>query len=289
MNKHIICLAASLLLITSCGTSPKQAREELNKIGVAYSDEAFLQAFTERDEIAIDLFVDAERDASFLLADAIDFYGKKEHLDIDLIKKLIENSSNVNLKQHNNSSFNSALNAAVANNNREIVKLLLDKGANPNFNNDEALRTALIKNQNIKIADLLIDRGADINVRNKDTSLLSELILDRALFKRKEKPDVVKYLLDKGAEVNDTEEGLSMSLFSALFIRDTKLVETLLKKGAKFEFMEKKLNSPLAMTWEEKLERDFFNDIAEDKPEIITLLEKYLGYKPEEEYELVDY
>ena len=86
-----------------------------------------------------------------------------------------------------------------------IVKLLIDKGADVNAKTDDGM-TALIvaaENGQADVAKLLIDKGADINVKNPETDSLNNLgftpLMYAAFWGRM---DIVKLLLDKGADLN---------------------------------------------------------------------------------------
>ena len=263
MKKYIVCCAASLLLITSCGKSPQKARQELTKIGIEFTGKAFENAVIKKDKIAIDLFLDAEHDASFVLTAAIMNYASGEDKNIDLIKELINNSSNANIVQ----PYGTPLKKAISFENEELIKLLLKKGANPNFNDGEALKTALLHKENFKLSKLLIDNGADINIKNKRGSLLYESILLN-------KPEIAKYLLDRGAEVNDGSNGNSDSLIVAIGKKDKELIETLLQKGANIDSTWQNPND-IALYWGGIPRQYTLYEIAKGESEIIAILDKY--------------
>ncbi|MBN1187418.1 MAG: ankyrin repeat domain-containing protein [Bacteroidales bacterium] len=86
--------------------------------------------------------------------------------NIDIVKSLLENGADVNARFYNsNGRLFDALMVAVDNNNYEMVKLLLDHEADPNiqyFENYTALILASYRGQD-EIAKILIENGADIN------------------------------------------------------------------------------------------------------------------------------
>lgn len=277
MNKYLFCLAASLLLVTSCGQSPEKARQELTKIGIQYTDEAFQTAIKKKDKIAIDLFLASEHDASFILKDAIEIYTKPENKNVDLIKKLIDRSSNSQVSHKWVVGYITPLGEAVKSENTEIIKLLLDKGADINNNEGEALRNALFEQTNLKTADLLIERGADINIKYENQSLLYHSIIKDSLDKtlnQKDNEGVTNYIIQQGINVNDGKNGHSYSLVIAVEENNKELVETLLKKGANINSTWQNPND-IAMLLGVTPKQYTLYDIAKDKPEIVAILNKY--------------
>ena len=277
MKKYIVCCAASLLLITSCSKSPQKAREELTKIGIEFTDEGFNTAIKKKDKIAIDLFLDAEHDASYVLADAIKIYAKEENEDISLVKELIDNSSNFNVRHKSLFGYDSALGEAVNRENIEIIKLLLKKGADPDFNDGEALKNALLNKKNLKITKMLLDAGADINIKDRDeSSLLYNALIDKHLptSEKDEEIDVVQFLLDRGVDVNDGEDGNSDSLVYAVYDENLELIETLLKKGANINSTWQDPNSMVTFFGGTPRKYTLY-EMAEGNSEVIAILEKY--------------
>ncbi len=83
---------------------------------------------------------------------------------IPIIEDLSEKNIDVNLKDF---SGNSALHYAVRSGMVDIVKLLIDKGANVNIISEETKKSALILSSEagfVQITDLLLSKGADANI-----------------------------------------------------------------------------------------------------------------------------
>lgn len=83
--------------------------------------------------------------------------------DFDIIEMLINAGANVN--EHKNSRWKSPLLLASEYSNDTAVKMLLEKGANPN--NDTSLAEAVSRGE-IDIVKMLLDAGVDVNKKNID-------------------------------------------------------------------------------------------------------------------------
>ena len=87
----------------------------------------------------------------------------------DIVELLLLPKYNTNVDLVDNYN-NTSLSIASYNGYIEIVKMLLDSGANPNIKNDEDGNTALTdasENGYYEIVQMLLDSGADPNIKNK--------------------------------------------------------------------------------------------------------------------------
>jgi ankyrin repeat protein len=89
------------------------------------------------------------------------------------------------------------LQTAVSENNLQQVQNLLSKGANPNSYGNLALA---VHNQNINIVKVLVEHGANVN-GNVEMSIPIPLAIAYDIAGNE---DIVRYLLEQGAEVNQT-------------------------------------------------------------------------------------
>ena len=120
--------------------------------------------------------------------------------------------------------------AALFNQNPEVIKTLIDEGADVNAKNKSgstALMQVALFNQNPEVIKTLIDEGADVNAKNKDGStalMLANLNQD---------PEVIKTLINEGTDVNaKNKSGGTALMFAALHQKNPDAVKALLKAGA---------------------------------------------------------
>lgn len=110
----------------------------------------------------------------------------------------------------------------------DIVKVLVDKGADVNARNNEYGLTPLIyaaSKGHLDVVKFLVDKGADVNAREENG--LTPLIMAAGL----DQIDIVKILVDKGADVNAKDnKGRTPLMFAAG--GQLNIVKFLVDKGA---------------------------------------------------------
>lgn len=146
-----------------------------------------------------------------------------------------------NLEIKNNNEYTPLMLASK--NNKDIVKLLLDNGAQineTNFNEETPLIIATYK-CNYDVVELLLDNGADINKtgNNKDTPLMIAI--------GENNYDVVELLLEKGADINKTGYKGDTPLSVAINIGNDDIVKLLLDNGADLDIADNNGNTPLSV------------------------------------------
>ncbi len=188
----------------------------------------------------------------------------------DRYKSLVASSKNIDAIDQNGDT---ALSVAIHENKIDLVKLILDKGADVNllsfsnnYNNEYSPLMIAVENGNKEIVKLLIKNGADVNLvnsssmsalmtatddRHKTAPLKIEIM--KILIHAGANPNLSfidnettldrvwgntiasKLLIDNGADVNSIEifSGFS-KLMGAAYSGDTKMVEYLLKHGADY-------------------------------------------------------
>ena len=118
---------------------------------------------------------------------------------LEKIQDLIDNGLDIN-KPYNDKL---PLVVAVVLNKVDIVRLLIDKGADVNIRSDDNL-TPIMYTDNKKIAELLIDNGADVNARDDEgqTALMQT-----------ENLKVAQLLIDNGANINEIDNEHQTAIF----------------------------------------------------------------------------
>jgi len=123
----------------------------------------------------------------------------------------------------------------------KLVQLLLTKGANPNaqFNGQTALALSIMSNTE-DITKLILNHEANPNIRLADKNGLTPLIV----FVARTDTETVKAFLEKGADVNYTDNTGKTALF---YVKDKALAELLIDKCADINF--KDLDGNTALNW----------------------------------------
>ncbi|MFQ5673357.1 MAG: ankyrin repeat domain-containing protein [Nitrospinales bacterium] len=193
----ILCLVL-FVSVTACERSRQEARQEMSAIGLPFSPEAFYHAVETKSYPTVELFLDA---------------GMTEKPGV--------------LAQ--------ALLLAVHAGNRDIIDLLLKRGADINSSGTYASlfgpreATPLF----VAVFDLdkpmigyLFERGADVHAKNKygDTVLMPAAETGDI--------EIVKLLLDRGADVKSQSTFGATALLPAVESGNLKLVRLLLDRGA---------------------------------------------------------
>jgi ankyrin repeat protein len=141
----------------------------------------------------------------------------------EVVELLLNKGANVNT---HGGRFDNALYVASAGGHEAIVKLLLNKGANVNEHNivdNDALYAASLGGHEA-IVKLLLDKGADVNAQGNDSALQAASAGGHEA--------IVKLLLNKGADVNAQSILHKNALYAASRLGHEAIVKLLLTKGA---------------------------------------------------------
>jgi len=126
--------------------------------------------------------------------------------NIDIVKFLVENGLNVNQKDNREYL---PMHFAIKNQHVDIVKYLISVGANENGSNSIALQLACdVENKEIVL--LLLEKGANVSFINKSYYYCSKAL---GVACRKGNTEIVDILLEHGADVNaKTRSGTTLSI-----------------------------------------------------------------------------
>ena len=232
--------------------SSPDARKDLGQLGIDFSEENFYLYASRGDKLATGLFIAAGMDSSPGLVGAT--YGNQTAI----AKELLTLGANPNatfktLGQFTNTKCSSALEFAVFNNNTDLVKELISKGATVDFSEGCALQAAIISGST-ESAQLLLDAGAkadtttvDFAISNKQGKIVKLLInkgIKVDLITLAEKAisaadySTLEFVIDSGLDPNAKTtieapyDNRYTLLMSAVRRESPELVKTLLSKGA---------------------------------------------------------
>jgi ankyrin repeat protein/beta-lactamase regulating signal transducer with metallopeptidase domain len=162
----------------------------------------------------------------------------------DIVRLLLDQGADVSAKWDWDIGGITALWMATLNGHVDVVKLLLEKGADLNAKNSNGETALFIASRQGygDIVKVFLDRGADVNIRNTSRETALHLASQHG------HADVVKLLLDKGAEVNVKMTINNVEWTALKFAKKqghTDVVQVLEKAGAKEEVSsDKKEKSP---------------------------------------------
>ena len=152
-----------------------------------------------------------------------------EKATVEIATKALESVTDINIRD-TNSQEETLLHVAVqANTAAEVVKLLLDRGADIEAC-DKYKKTALYEaaeSGTPEVVTLLLDRGANINgsAQRHDTPLHIAVVFN--------KPELVALLLDRGADIEARGANGETPLQYALIHGRSEMVELLRNRGAR--------------------------------------------------------
>ena len=153
------------------------------------------------------------------------FYAADQGYE-QVVKLLLDNGADVN---EQSGHYGNALRAASASGHEQVVKLLLDKGADVNAQGEDygnALQAASGSGHE-QVVKMLLDKGADVNAQGGDYGNALQTASGGGGHEQ-----VVKLLLDKGADVNAQSKRYGNALQAASASGHEQVVKLLLDKGA---------------------------------------------------------
>jgi ankyrin repeat protein len=156
--------------------------------------------------------------------------------DLDKANLLLEKGADVNARD----GFGTALSQAIGSGSKRLpmVAFLMDKGADANMKYKPLGSTKVALNDAVYVGDaelvrILIEKGADVNFRDEKGwgSLMFAVGYGHI--------DIVNCLLEAGADVNDKDKDGSTALITAAYNGRTEIVRVLLNKGADINIKSK--------------------------------------------------
>jgi ankyrin repeat protein len=196
----ILTLLLLIPLIPLSGCKPKEevAREKLERMGYKYNERPFLRSVKDDDIAAVKLFLD-----SGMTPNAKDYfeYTALAHAanlgHAEIVKMLLEAGADANAKTKYYGRTPIIL--AALNGHLDVVKILINSGADVNHIGTDGVNALIfaVDGDNLQIAGALLDAGADVNRRvfNDTTTPLLRAV-------GKGNTQMVKLLIKAGADVN---------------------------------------------------------------------------------------
>jgi len=168
--------------------------------------------------------------------------------DFALVKRAIKNGVNIEVRDSFNSS---ALCNAISWQRKNIIKLLLDNGANPNPTETSShVALALVGRQgDVEVLKWLLDAGADINALEKSTgftALTATVLMGKI--------PALKFLLEQGADPDRHLIGRVTPMHEAVVMGRVDALELLIKANADPGALNYAKKTPLQSALEKKNE-----------------------------------
>jgi ankyrin repeat protein len=255
--KKILTILLLVVFSFACGarsdeTTPEMAQSLLKVRGFNFSEDEFFKAISQSDAPAVKLFLQGgiKPNVKNKKGETALTYAA-EHADGSTLKNLIE-KANIN---EPDDLGNMPLFVALKTKHEENFNFLLDNNADPNSNgtannikNQSVLYVAVIL-QKTDIIRKLLDKGADPNMSDSGGAFpVSEQILYSS-----PNIEVIKMLLDKMKDVNKQEtNGATLLIYASKNSKmpsDTQkeIIKMLLDKGADKKLKDK--NGKTALDW----------------------------------------
>jgi len=151
-----------------------------------------------------------------------------EAKSFEIVRLLLEHGAIVNPVAQNAEVPNNPLEEAVDSNDPQIVKLLIEKGANVR-DSSLPLFSAAYSNS-VEIAKILVENGADLNEATTDGRTPLMIAVEQGSY------EMVRFLLEKGADVSRKDShGDTVVQYAS---GDKKMIDLLLQSGVKISSIQ---------------------------------------------------
>ncbi|MCX7830015.1 MAG: ankyrin repeat domain-containing protein [Acidobacteria bacterium] len=147
---------------------------------------------------------------------------------VEIVKLLLSKGADVNTS---NKWGDTPLHLAAANGNLEIVKLLVQKNADihqKNYLDFTPMFSAAINGSIDCLRFFIEEKGMDVNAKDK----IGMTPLIRTCYQEKQQLEIVKYLVEKGANINEKCQGKYRALHYAAMRGHNDIVDFLLQNKA---------------------------------------------------------
>jgi len=229
-----VIVVAAALLLSGCGRSPEDARKDLGKINIPYTEQAFAEAAGNKDMTTVKLFLEAGMSPNMPAGESTPLIEAANKSNLEMIKLLVEKGADVNGKSKDGlTPVMAAVTAESAAARQEAVKFLLEKGADLNVRyllNGFGVTPLMlaVQQKDLEVVKLILAHKVDVNSYDNNTrwTALMAAVNDNSL-------EIVKELLAKGANVNFKAKNNVTALAIAQSNNNTEMVKLLTNAGAK--------------------------------------------------------
>lgn len=230
-----VIVVAAALLLAGCGRSPEDARKDLGKMNIPYTEQAFAEAAGNKDMTAVKLFLEAGMSPNLPAGESTPLIEAANKSNLEMIKLLVEKGADVNGKSKDGlTPVMVAVTAeGAAAERQEAVKFLLEKGADLNVRyllNGFGVTPLMlaVQQKDLEVVKLILAHKVDVNSYDNNTrwTALMAAVNDNSL-------EIVKELLAKGANVNFKAKNNVTALDLARGNNNAEMVKLLTNAGAK--------------------------------------------------------
>lgn len=157
--------------------------------------------------------------------------------DLALVQQLVNNGADVNSRDKDGDC---ALMLATVYGSAEMVRFLLEEGADPDLKNHEDETALMWAAHDLEKVKLLVKYGAGVNEKAKsgNTPLLMACIGNDQL-------DIIRFLVSEGADPLARNEKQETALIRAAIFGDTATISYLIAKGNDVNAMDERKFTPL--------------------------------------------
>ena len=146
-----------------------------------------------------------------------------KHNKFELVKLLIENGADINLSDN----IDSPLTIAIAKQDVNLISYLIKKGVDINRVDDQGNTPLVyaIEQQQFKVIDLLLENGVKLDVKSsKKSPLIAAIEIGNS--------DLVSTLIEKGIDINNPDSQGNHFLIYAIEQKQFNIAKLLIEKGA---------------------------------------------------------
>ena len=179
---------------------------------------------------------------SIVVTSAQTIFEAVKNGNLDAVKNIL--SQDASLANSPDENGNCPVSLALSGANTELVRLLIQKGADVNLKNNYGftpLHIAADKNQ-IEIGKILIEAGADLNAVSRYQTT--------PIFNAIEKGNIgfVELLIQKGADINFQSPIFGCPIHRAVYRDNTDILKLLIKNAANVEVVDPNGRTPLMLS-----------------------------------------